>query len=61
MFDHGFLWGLATIVGPVLLFAALIYGVVMYRRRSLSQKRMSEEGTRDLYRKADRQERRTED
>jgi hypothetical protein len=60
MFDHGFLWGFATIIGPLLLLAALIYGAMMYRRRSQPSKTHSENATRDLYSDAGRQERRVE-
>jgi hypothetical protein len=60
MFDHGFLWGLGTIIGPLLLLAAIIYGVMMYRWRSQSIKNRSEDATRDLYRDAGRQEHRVE-
>jgi hypothetical protein len=60
MFDHGFLWGFATIIGPLLLLAALIYGAVMYRRRSQSSKSHTEDATRNLYSEAGRQERRVE-
>ncbi|MPZ38821.1 MAG: hypothetical protein GEU95_12305 [Rhizobiales bacterium] len=60
MFDHGFLWGFATILGPLLLLAALIYGIMMYRRRSQSSKNHTEDATRALYKEAGRQERREE-
>jgi hypothetical protein len=60
MFDHGFLWGFATIIGPRLLLAALIYGVVMYRWRSQPSKSHTEHAPRNLYSKAGRQERRVE-
>jgi hypothetical protein len=57
MFDHGALWGLLTIVGPVLLAGALIYGMVSYRRRSQSQKNYIDVATKRLYREGERQER----
>lgn len=58
MFDHGGLWGIATVVGPLLLFGALIYGVIMYGRRSQASKNRTEEASRDLYREGARKERR---
>ena len=58
MFDHGFLWVFGTIVGPLLLLAAMVYGVVRSRRRGRASKNQTEEATRNLYREADKQERR---
>jgi len=60
MFDHGIVWGIATIVGPVLLFGALIYGVIMYGRRGPAAKQHTDEATRELYREAAQHERRAE-
>jgi hypothetical protein len=37
------------IVGPLLLLAALIYGTVMYRRRSRQEQQRSDQATRKLY------------
>ena len=33
MSELGGLWGIATILGPILLGAAMVYGVLMYRKR----------------------------
>ena len=60
MFDHGGLWGIATILGPILLLAALVYGVTMYRKRGPTTKAHTDQTTRELYRRADRQEKRAE-
>ena len=60
MFEHGALWGVATILGPLLLVAAMVYGVMMYRRRSPTSKQLTEESTRTLYREGSQRERRQE-
>jgi hypothetical protein len=60
MFEHGALWGVATILGPLLLLAAMVYGVVMYGRRGPASKQQSEESTRTLYREGSERERREE-
>lgn len=54
----GLLWGLMTIVGPLLLLAAFAYGVIVYRRRSHASKQHTQQATRDLYERTDRQEKR---
>lgn len=59
MFEHGALWGLATVLGPVLLLAAMVYGVMTYRRRPRSKK-LTEASTRALYWQAGQRERRQE-
>ena len=56
MFDHGALWSIATILGPLLLLAALVYGVMKSRGRGPAAKNLTEEATRDLYRKANGRE-----
>jgi hypothetical protein len=55
--DHGGLWGLATILGPLVLLAALVYGVMMHRKRGPVAKALTEETTRELYRKGAERER----
>jgi hypothetical protein len=60
MFEHGALWGVATILGPLLLLAAMVYGVVMYRRRGPASKQLTEDTTRTLYREGGQRERRQE-
>jgi hypothetical protein len=47
---------LMEIVGPILLAAALIYGMMQYRKRSRQEVRYSEDATRKLYRDAGRHE-----
>jgi len=47
-----------VMVLPLLLGLALVYGVVMYRRRSQAQKQMTEERSRQLYARGAEQERR---
>jgi hypothetical protein len=56
MFDHGAIWGIATILGPLLMLAALVYGVNTYRRRNAH----TEQATRDLYRTGAESEKRRE-
>ena len=48
------------VVGPILLGAALIYGILMSRRRSQSAKAETDAATRNLYREGARQERKDE-
>jgi hypothetical protein len=60
MFEHGALWSVATVLGPLLLLGAMVYGVVMYRRRGPASKQQTEEGTRTLYREGSQRERRQE-
>jgi hypothetical protein len=60
MFEHGALWGLATILGPILLLAALAYGVIVAGRRSRASQQKSDAGAQRLYDRAERQERREE-
>jgi hypothetical protein len=51
---------LQVVIGPLLLAAALAYGIVKYRQRGLTTKQLTEEATRDLYREGDEQERQQE-
>jgi len=60
MSDLGGLWGLATILGPIILGAAMVYGVLTYRKRGPATKNLTEQTTRELYRKGAERERRTE-
>lgn len=48
---------LKVVFGPLLLAAALTYGIVKYRQRSRAAKVHTEETTRDLYQKGAQQER----
>jgi len=56
MFDHGAIWGITTILGPLLLLAGLVYGVNTYRRRNAH----SDQATRELYRAGAEDEKRRE-
>jgi hypothetical protein len=49
-------WILIDIVGPLLLAAILIWAIVSNRRRSRKERERSEEATRELYQKIDREE-----
>jgi hypothetical protein len=60
MIDQGGLWAIATVVGPLLLLGALIYGVIVVSRKGPTSKQLSEDATRDLYKRGERQERREE-
>lgn len=60
MFEHGALWALATILGPLFLLLAMVYGVMMYRRRGRTSKQLTEDSTRALYRQSSDRERRQE-
>ena len=60
MFEHGALWGVATIIGPLLLLAAMVYGVMINRRRGRTSTQLTEETTRTLYREGGRNERQQE-
>jgi hypothetical protein len=51
---------LQVVVGPLLLAAALAYGIVKYRQRGQTTKQLTEEATRDLYRSGAEQERQQE-
>jgi len=49
------LWGVVTVLGPILLALALIFGIVA-NRRSAAEKRRTEQATHDLYVEEDRAE-----
>jgi hypothetical protein len=51
---------LKVVVAPLLLAAALVYGIVKYRQRGPATKKLTEEATRDLYREGAREERQQE-
>lgn len=57
MTDLGGLWGLVTIVGPVLLGAAMVYALLVYRKRKPATKNLTDQATRELYRKGAERER----
>jgi hypothetical protein len=54
------LTSLLVIVGPILLGMALIYGAVMYRKRSRALKQYTDVSTKRLYKDAAERERRAE-
>ncbi len=49
----GGLWGLITIVGPILLAAAILYAIVSNRKRSKAQRDLTERATHDQYERTD--------
>jgi len=57
VFDIELLTFLKVVIGPLLLAAGLAYGIVKYRQRGRATKALTEETTRDLYRKGAQQER----
>jgi hypothetical protein len=52
----GGLWAVLTIVGPIILGAAIAWGVFTNRFRTPREREASERGTRQLYEDLDRQE-----
>ena len=59
MLDAGWIWSLMTVLGPLVLAAGLIYGIVSYRKRDAAAKAHTEAATRKLYRQAARDERKS--
>ena len=54
------LWGIANIVGPIILLVALVWLVMRSRRRSgqtTDTSQRTEQGTRDLYREEEQRRR----
>jgi hypothetical protein len=49
-----------VVIGPLVLAAALAYGIVWYRRRGPATKQLTDDATRDLYRRGADEERRQE-
>ncbi len=60
MLDLELLTIFKVVIGPLLLAAGLVYGIIKYRQRGATSKNLTEETTRDLYRKGAQQERRQE-
>ena len=58
MFQYGALWGVVTILGPLLLLAAMAYAVTAWRRRGPAAKQETEEAMRALYREGGQRDRR---
>jgi hypothetical protein len=52
--DGSSMYGLLTILGPILLGAVILWAVLANRNRSRSEKQQSENATRDLYKSIDR-------
>jgi hypothetical protein len=50
----GGLWPIIQVVGPLVLFAALVYGVMAYRRGSSRLKQEGDRETERLYQQKDR-------
>lgn len=48
--------GFTALIGGLLLAIVLLYAVIMNRRRSNADRRRTEEATRDLYARVDRQD-----
>ncbi len=49
-------WGIVTIIGPIILGAAIIFAIVNNRKRSASDIRRTEAATRELYAQSDRED-----
>jgi hypothetical protein len=58
--DAGWLWSVMTVVGPMLLGAALVHGVMRSRKRSQAAKEASDRAAVRLQREGAREERRSE-
>jgi hypothetical protein len=52
---------LQVVIAPLLLAAAIIYGIIRYRQRGQSTKQLTEDATRDLYRRGAEQEQREQE
>lgn len=51
------LWGVMTVIGPILLGAALIWALMRNRQqRTRKSKELTEKATRDLYEQLDRED-----
>ena len=48
--------GMVAAIGGFLLAAVILYGVITNRRRSNADRRRTEEATKDLYARVDRQD-----
>jgi len=55
MEDTGFLTLLMNFIGPIMLGALLVYLIYTRRRRSAADKQKTEQATKEVYRKAERQ------
>jgi len=52
--------GLIAAIGGIVLAAVLLYAVIMNRRRSRADERRTEEATKDLYARVDREDKATD-
>jgi hypothetical protein len=52
------LWLIIDVVGVILLGAVIAYAIMKNRQRSPAEKRLTEEATRRLYRRTDRDDKR---
>jgi hypothetical protein len=52
--------GTVAAIGGVLLAAAILYALIMNRRRSAGQVHRTEEATKDLYERVDREDKITD-
>lgn len=52
--DGGSLWGLMTVVGPILLLGVIMWAMLRNRTRSRADKERTEQATRELYEESDR-------
>ncbi|MBC7158499.1 MAG: hypothetical protein H5U21_00405, partial [Porphyrobacter sp.] len=50
----GWLWSLATILGPILLMAAIVYAIIRNRSGSRAEVERAERGAVDLRKDLDR-------
>ena len=57
----GSFWGLLTILGPLLLGAALAFALLRNRRSTQGEVDRTERATHDLYQSIDRSDKRNED
>lgn len=48
-------WSLVTVVGPILLIVVLAWAMLRNRSRSRAEKERTEQATRDLYERSDRE------
>jgi hypothetical protein len=56
MVDGSSMYGLLTILGPILLGAVILWAVLANRNRTRAEKQRSETATRDLYKTIDRED-----
>jgi hypothetical protein len=52
--DGGSLWGMMTVVGPIIIIAVLMWAMLRNRTLTRAEKERSEQATRELYEESDR-------